>query len=59
MLLSSKAKGKNLNELLPFFQKEKFPLSIDRLNQLKLFVNEFRKKWEYIQTGFIEEGSNL
>ena len=46
--IKNQAQGRNLNELLPAFQKEKFPLSSDELNQL-----------EYIQTEFIEEGRNL
>ena len=57
--IKNQAQGRNLNELLPAFQKEKFPLSSDELNQLKQFVNEFEKEREYIQTEFIEEGRNF
>ena len=57
--ITNKREGRNINELLISFEKEKFPLSKEELNQLELFEKELNKCRDYIQTEFIEEGRIL
>ena len=57
--ISSENAGRNLTELLTAFENEKFSLSKEEINQLKLFGEEFEKTRDYIQSEFIEEGRNL
>ena len=58
-LIKNENRGRNINELLPAFGREKFPLSKEELNQLELFEKEFEKTKEYIHTEFVEEGKIL